>query len=402
MNLTPPSAKEKVKALDLALQQIEKQFGKGAIMKLGEESSKVAIDVIPTGSIGLDMALGVGGVPRGRIVEIYGPESSGKTTLALTIISNAQRAGGNAVMIDAEHALDAAYAQKLGVDIANLHVAQPDTGEEALEIADHLVRSGAVDVVVIDSVAALVPRAEIEGEMGDSHVGLQARLMSQALRKLTGSISKSRTTVIFINQIRMQIGVMFGNPETTAGGRALKFYASVRLDIRRIQTLKEGDQAIGNRTKVKVVKNKVAAPFREAEFDILYNEGISREGEIIDFALDKGVIQRSGTWFSFGEERIGQGRENARLFIREHADIRAQIEAKLLPLLGLKAGALSSPPAANGAAGEPVIAAAAKAAPAAALVVANGPMGRPAIMPGKPGGAPARPQPALVAKEGKR
>ena len=284
------------------------------------------------------MALGVGGVPRGRIVEIYGPESSGKTTLALTIIANAQRAGGNAVMIDAEHALDAAYAQKLGVDIANLHVAQPDTGEEALEIADHLVRSGAVDVVVIDSVAALVPRAEIEGEMGDSHVGLQARLMSQALRKLTGSISKSKTTVIFINQIRMQIGVMFGNPETTAGGRALKFYASVRLDIRRIETLKEGEQAIGNRTKVKVVKNKVAAPFREAEFDILYNEGISREGEIIDFALDKGVIQRSGTWFSFGEERIGQGRENARLFIREHADIRAQIEAKLLPMMGLKAG----------------------------------------------------------------
>jgi recombination protein RecA len=402
MNLTPPSAKEKVKALDLALQQIEKQFGKGAIMKLGEESSKVAIDVIPTGSIGLDMALGVGGVPRGRIVEIYGPESSGKTTLALTIISNAQRAGGNAVMIDAEHALDAAYAQKLGVDIANLHVAQPDTGEEALEIADHLVRSGAVDVVVIDSVAALVPRAEIEGEMGDSHVGLQARLMSQALRKLTGSISKSRTTVIFINQIRMQIGVMFGNPETTAGGRALKFYASVRLDIRRIQTLKEGDQAIGNRTKVKVVKNKVAAPFREAEFDILYNEGISREGEIIDFALDKGVIQRSGTWFSFGEERIGQGRENARLFIKEHADIRAQIEAKLLPLLGLKAGAFSSPPTANGAAGEPVASAATKAVPAAALVAANGPMGRPAIMPGKSVGAPARPQPALVAKEGKR
>jgi recombination protein RecA len=397
MNFTPPSAKEKVKALDLALQQIEKQFGKGAIMKLGEESSKVAIDVISTGSIGLDMALGVGGVPRGRIVEIYGPESSGKTTLALTIIANAQRAGGNAVMIDAEHALDAAYAQKLGVDIANLHVAQPDTGEEALEIADHLVRSGAVDVVVIDSVAALVPRAEIEGEMGDSHVGLQARLMSQALRKLTGSISKSKTTVIFINQIRMQIGVMFGNPETTAGGRALKFYASVRLDIRRIQTLKEGEQAIGNRTKVKVVKNKVAAPFREAEFDILYNEGISREGEIIDFALDKGVIQRSGTWFSFGEERIGQGRENARLFIKEHADIRAQIEAKLLPLLGLKPGALSSPGAANGAAGEAALSAAAKPAPAAA----NGPIGRPSIVPPKPPG-PARPQPALVAKEGKR
>ena len=259
MNIPLPSAKERTKALDLALQQIEKQFGKGAIMKLGEDSAHVAIETIPTGSIGLDMALGVGGVPRGRIVEIYGPESSGKTTLALTIIANAQKAGGSAVFIDAEHALDAAYAQKLGVDINNLHVAQPDTGEEALEITDHLVRSGAVDIVVIDSVAALVPRAEIEGEMGDSHVGLQARLMSQALRKLTGSISKSNTTVIFINQIRMQIGVMFGNPETTAGGRALKFYASVRLDIRRIATLKEAEVAIGNRTKVKVVKNKVAA-----------------------------------------------------------------------------------------------------------------------------------------------
>ncbi|HUL56005.1 MAG TPA: recombinase RecA, partial [Usitatibacter sp.] len=334
-----PSAKEKVKALDLALQQIEKQFGKGAIMKLGEESARVAVEIIPTGSLGLDLALGVGGVPRGRIVEIYGPESSGKTTLALTIIANAQRLGGNAVFIDAEHALDAAYAQKLGVDIANLHVAQPDTGEEALEIADHLVRSGAVDVVVIDSVAALVPRAEIEGEMGDSHVGLQARLMSQALRKLTGSISKSKTCVIFINQIRMQIGVMFGNPETTAGGRALKFYASVRLDIRRIATLKEGESAVGNRTKVKVVKNKVAAPFREAEFDILYNEGISREGELLDYAIEKNVVQKAGTWFSFGEERIGQGRENARLFMKEHPDIRAQLEAKLLPQLGLKPSA---------------------------------------------------------------
>jgi recombination protein RecA len=338
-NNPSPSAKEKTKALDLALQTIEKQFGKGAIMKLGEESALVAVDVVPTGSLGLDLALGVGGVPRGRIIEIYGPESSGKTTLALTMIANAQKLGGNAVFIDAEHALDAAYAQKLGVDIANLHVAQPDTGEEALEIADHLVRSGAVDMVVIDSVAALVPRAEIEGEMGDSHVGLQARLMSQALRKLTGSISKSKTCVIFINQIRMQIGVMFGSPETTAGGRALKFYASVRLDIRRIATLKEGDTAVGNRTKVKVVKNKVAAPFREAEFDILYNEGISREGELIDYALDKGVIQRSGTWFSFGEERMGQGRENARLFLREHADIRAEIEGKLLPMMGLKAPA---------------------------------------------------------------
>jgi recombination protein RecA len=340
---TPSTTKEKTKALDLALQQIEKQFGKGAIMKLGEESGKIAVDVIPTGSIGLDLALGVGGVPRGRIVEIYGPESSGKTTLALTIIANAQRTGGNAVMIDAEHALDAAYAQKLGVNLADLHVAQPDTGEEALEIADHLVRSGAVDVVVIDSVAALVPRAEIEGEMGDSHVGLQARLMSQALRKLTGSISKSRTTVIFINQIRMQIGVMFGNPETTAGGRALKFYASVRLDIRRIATLKEGEAAIGNRTRVKVVKNKVAAPFREAEFDILYNEGISREGELLDYAVEKNVVQKSGTWFSFGDERIGQGRENARLYIREHADTRAKIEAKLLPQLGLRVAATPAP-----------------------------------------------------------
>ncbi len=336
MHMTPPSAKEKTKALDLALQQIEKQFGKGSIMKLGDESAVTAVDVIPTGSIGLDLALGIGGVPRGRIVEIYGPESSGKTTLALTIIANAQRQGGNAVMIDAEHALDAAYAQKLGVNLADLHVAQPDTGEEALEIADHLVRSGAVDIVVIDSVAALVPRAEIEGEMGDSHVGLQARLMSQALRKLTGSISKSKTTVIFINQIRMQIGVMFGNPETTAGGRALKFYASVRLDIRRIATLKEGEAAIGNRTRVKVVKNKVAAPFREAEFDILYNEGISREGELLDYAVEKNVVQKSGTWFSFGDERIGQGRENARLYIREHADTRAKIEAKLLPQLGLR------------------------------------------------------------------
>ena len=337
MFTNPPSAKEKTKALDLALQTIEKQFGKGAIMKLGEGVSPAGIEVISTGSIGLDMALGVGGVPRGRIVEIYGPESSGKTTLALTIIANAQRGGGNAVFIDAEHALDSGYAQKLGVDIANLHVAQPDTGEEALEITDHLVRSGAVDIVVIDSVAALVPRAEIEGEMGDSHVGLQARLMSQALRKLTGSISKSNTTVIFINQIRMMIGVMFGSPETTAGGRALKFYASIRLDIRRIATLKEGDNAVGNRTKVKVVKNKVAAPFREAEFDILYNEGISREGELIDYAVDKMVITKAGTWFSFGEERLGQGRENARMFLKEHKDVTRQIEAKLLPLIGLKA-----------------------------------------------------------------
>jgi recombination protein RecA len=344
----PPNAKERSKALDLALQQIEKQFGKGSIMKLGEGNAAPEIEVTSTGSIGLDMALGVGGVPRGRIIEIYGPESSGKTTLALTIIANAQKKGGNAVFIDAEHALDSNYAAKLGVDIANLHVAQPDTGEEALEICDTLVRSGAVDIVVVDSVAALVPRAEIEGEMGDSHVGLQARLMSQALRKLTGSINKSHTCVIFINQIRMQIGVMFGNPETTAGGRALKFYASVRMDIRRIQTLKEGETAVGNRTKVQVVKNKVAAPFREAEFDILYNQGISREGELIDFAVDKGVINKAGTWFSFGDERLGQGRENTRLFLREHADIRAKIEAKLFPLLGLKVA--GAPASANGAA----------------------------------------------------
>ena len=516
MNFTPPpNAKERSKALDLALQQIEKQFGKGAIMKLGEGNAAPEIEVTSTGSIGLDLALGVGGVPRGRVIEIYGPESSGKTTLALTIIANAQKGGGNAVFIDAEHALDSNYAGKLGVDIANLHVAQPDTGEEALEIADTLVRSGAVDIVVIDSVAALVPRAEIEGEMGDSHVGLQARLMSQALRKLTGSINKSRTCVIFINQIRMQIGVMFGcfhydtrvmladgtsekigkivnqklpvevlswnektgaieprpvvnwfdngpaeqfiqfeveggpsgrrcfaatpnhtiftpdgevaaeeleigdevlvsvedhamtedqpasasggtavaslpalragtakivtksimpvaenmsrfdievegnhtylvdgvvvhnSPETTAGGRALKFYASVRLDIRRIQTLKDGETAVGNRTKVKVVKNKVAAPFREAEFDILYTEGISREGELIDFAVDKGVLTKAGTWFSFGDERLGQGRENTRLFLKEHADIRAKLEAKTLPLLGLKVPATGTP-ATNG------------------------------------------------------
>ncbi len=538
MNFTPPpNAKERSKALDLALQQIEKQFGKGSIMKLGEGNPAPEIETISTGSLGLDQALGVGGVPRGRIIEIYGPESSGKTTLALTIIANAQKAGGNAVFIDAEHALDANYAGKLGVDIANLHVAQPDTGEEALEIADTLVRSGAVDIVVIDSVAALVPRAEIEGEMGDSHVGLQARLMSQALRKLTGTINKSRTCVIFINQIRMQIGVMFGcfhhdtrvlladgtsekigrivsqklpvevlswnektgaieprpvvgwfdngpadhfiqfeveggpsgrrcfaatpnhtiftpdgevaaeelevgsevlvsvedhaftdgqpgsssgtavaslpalragvakvvkkrimppsedmhrfdievegnhtylvdgvvvhnSPETTAGGRALKFYASVRLDIRRIQTLKDGETAVGNRTKVKVVKNKVAAPFREAEFDILYNEGISREGELIDFAVDKSVITRTGTWFSFGDERLGQGRENTRLFLREHRDIRSRIEAKLYPLLGLKppAAAASSsngaePPRAPGAPG---------VTPAKAVSVASG------------------------------
>jgi recombination protein RecA len=275
------------------------------------------------------MALGVGGFPRGRVVEIFGPEASGKTTLALHVVASAQKAGGTAAFIDAEHALDAAYAQKLGVDLDELHVSQPDTGEEALEIADQLVRSGAVDIVVVDSVAALVPKAEIEGEMGDSHMGLQARLMSQALRKLTGSISKSKTTVIFINQIRMQIGVMFGNPETTAGGRALKFYASVRMDIRRIGSLKEGETVVGNRTRVKVVKNKVAAPFREAEFDILYNQGISREGELIDMGIDQNLVTKLGTWFSYGTERLGQGRENARQFLKEHHDVRADLESKL-------------------------------------------------------------------------
>jgi recombination protein RecA len=327
--------KERTKALDLAVQQIERQFGKGAIMKLGEEHARVQIEAIPTGSIGLDAALGIGGVPRGRVIEIYGPESSGKTTLTLSIIAQAQKQGGNAVFIDAEHALDASYAKRLGVDIDALHVAQPDTGEEALEIAEHLVRSGAVDVIVIDSVAALVPKAEIEGEMGDSHMGLQARLMSQALRKLTGTISKSKTTVIFINQIRMQIGVMFGNPETTTGGRALKFYSSVRMDIRRIGAIKDADVVIGSRVKVKVVKNKVAAPFKEAEFDILYNEGISHEGELLDMATDKAIVQKSGTWFSYGEERIGQGRENARSWMKEHPDATAEIEAKLRTALGI-------------------------------------------------------------------
>jgi len=329
-------SKERTKALEIAISQIEKQFGKGAIMKLGEDSARVPVDIIHTGSLGLDHALGVGGLPRGRVVEIFGPESSGKTTLTLSVIANAQRAGGNAVFIDAEHALDAAYAHRIGVDVENLHVAQPDTGEEALEIAEHLVRSGAVDVVAIDSVAALVPKAEIEGEMGDTHVGLQARLMSQALRKLAGAISKSKTCVIFTNQIRMQIGVMFGNPETTAGGRALKFYASVRLDIRRIGSIKEGERIIGNRTRVKVVKNKVAPPFREAEFDILYNEGISQEGELIDIAVDKGIIAKSGVWFSYEGERIGQGRENARLYLKQEPELTQKVKKAVLEGLGLE------------------------------------------------------------------
>jgi len=340
-------AKEKLKTLELTLSQIEKQFGKGAIMKLGEHAAKVPVDAISTGSLTLDAALGIGGVPRGRVVEIFGPESSGKTTLTLSIIANAQRAGGNAVFIDAEHALDAAYAKRIGVDIDNLHVAQPDTGEEALEIAEQLVRSGAVDVVVVDSVAALVPRAEIEGEMGDSHMGLQARLMSQALRKLAAAISKSRTCIVFINQIRMQIGVMFGNPETTTGGRALKFYSSVRIDLRRIGSVKDGEVVVGNRVKAKVVKNKVAPPFRNAEFDILYEEGISREGEIVDKAVEHRIIQKSGAWFSYGEKRLGQGRENARLFLKNNPDLREEIEAKVREAIGLVVGSEREPVAAG-------------------------------------------------------
>jgi recombination protein RecA len=327
--------KDKSKALELTVSQIEKQFGQGAIMKLGEHAASAPMEAISTGSLTLDSALGIGGVPRGRVVEIFGPESSGKTTLTLSIVANAQKAGGNAVFIDAEHALDAAYARRLGVDIDNLHVAQPDTGEEALEIAEHLVRSGAVDVVAVDSVAALVPRAEIEGEMGDSHMGLQARLMSQALRKLAAAISKSHTCIIFINQIRMQIGVMFGNPETTTGGRALKFYSSVRLDLRRIGSVKDGDEIVGNRVKAKVVKNKVAPPFRNAEFDILYSEGISKEGELVDVAVDQRVIQKSGAWFSYGDQRLGQGRENARLFLKNNLELREEIETQVREILGL-------------------------------------------------------------------
>ncbi len=321
---------ERDKAIDLAVSQIEKQFGKGAIMRLGNDEPLPDIAAIPTGSISLDMALGVGGVPRGRIVEIFGPESSGKTTLALHIVAEAQKQGGIAAFVDAEHALDIGYARKLGVKTDDLLVSQPDTGEQALEIAEMLVRSGAIDVLVIDSVAALVPKAEIEGDMGDSHMGLQARLMSQALRKLTAIISKSNTCVIFINQIRMKIGVMFGNPETTTGGNALKFYASVRLDIRKIASLKQGNDIIGSRTKVKVVKNKVAPPFKEVEFDILYGEGISRVGDILDLAVDRGIIDKSGAWFSYGSERIGQGRENSRVFLQEHPDTLKEIEDKII------------------------------------------------------------------------
>jgi recombination protein RecA len=317
------------KALAAALGQIEKQFGKGSVMRLGEGTENYDIEAVSTGSLGLDIALGVGGLPRGRVVEIYGPESSGKTTLTLQVIAEAQRAGGTAAFVDAEHALDPVYAAKLGVNVQDLLVSQPDTGEQALEITDMLVRSGAVDIVVIDSVAALTPKAEIEGEMGDAHVGLQARLMSQALRKLTGNIKRSNTIVIFINQIRMKIGVMFGNPETTTGGNALKFYASVRLDIRRIGALKNGEEVIGNQTRVKVVKNKVAPPFREAEFEILYGAGISRNGEVIDIGVAQGFVEKSGSWFSYNGERIGQGKENARTFLDQHPEIAREIEGKI-------------------------------------------------------------------------
>ena len=320
---------DKEKALEIALAQIEKQFGKGAIMKLGDSSANLNISAIPTGCIDLDIALGVGGIPRGRIVEIFGPESSGKTTIALHVVAQAQKMGGTAAFIDAEHALDPVYAESLGVNVDDLYVSQPDTGEQALEITESLVRSGAIDVVVVDSVAALVPKAEIEGDMGDSHVGLQARLMSQALRKLTGAINKSNCVVIFINQLREKVGVMFGNPETTPGGKALKFYASVRLDVRRIETLKVGGEAVGSRTKVKVVKNKVAPPFRTAEFDMLYGEGISREGSVIDQAVARKIMTKSGAWFNYGEMRIAQGRDNARQFLKDTPELCDEIENKI-------------------------------------------------------------------------
>ena len=319
---------ERVRALDAALLQIEKQFGKGAVMKLGERAN-MAIEAVPTGALTLDLALGVGGVPKGRIIEIYGPESSGKTTVALHIVAEAQRGGGSAAFIDAEHALDPVYAGKIGVDIEDLIVSQPDTGEQALEITEALVRSGAIDVIVIDSVAALVPKAEIDGEMGDSHVGLQARLMSQALRKLAGVVSKSSTICIFINQLREKVGVMFGNPETTSGGRALKFYSSVRMDVRRIESLRNGTDVVGNRTRVKVVKNKVAPPFREAEFDIIYGEGISKEGCIIDVGVNRDIVEKSGSWFAYNGQRIGQGKDNARQFLKENPAIRDEIETKI-------------------------------------------------------------------------
>jgi recombination protein RecA len=364
---------ERVKAIDLALAQIEKQFGKGSIMRLGSKEAIVPIAVISTGAISFDAALGVGGFPRGRVVEIFGPESSGKTTIALQVIAEAQKTGGMAAFVDAEHALDPGYAKKLGVDVDNLLVSQPDYGEQALEITEALVRSNAIDVLVVDSVAALVPKAELDGEMGDSHMGLQARLMSQALRKLTGTVAKSRTCLIFINQIREKIGVMFGNPETTTGGRALKFYSSVRIDIRRIAAIKEGDVVTGSRTRVKIVKNKVAAPFRESEFDILYGEGISREGDLIDLAVNNNILEKSGSWFSYKGERIGQGRENARSFLKENKDTMAKLDAEVRKALGM-------------------IPAAASAAPPVAPAQATGTQGRVTTMPSaaEAGKVPAR------------
>ena len=343
LRLVDKDTMDKQKALDAALTQIERAFGKGSIMRLGSRET-VEIESISTGSIGLDVGLGIGGMPRGRIVEVYGPESSGKTTLALHVIAEAQKKGGTCAFVDAEHALDPIYARKLGVNIDELLISQPDAGEQALEIADTLVRSGAIDVLVIDSVAALVPRAELEGEMGDSHVGLQARLMSQALRKLTGSISKSRCMVIFINQIRLKIGVMFGNPETTTGGHALKFYASVRLDIRRIGVIKERDEVVGNQTRVKVVKNKLAPPFKQVEFDIMYGEGVSKVGEILDLGVKAGVVEKSGAWFSYDSQRIGQGRENAKLFLKQNPDIAVRIETAIRQNAGLIADQILADP----------------------------------------------------------
>ncbi|SEK85764.1 recombinase RecA [Streptacidiphilus jiangxiensis] len=358
------AANDRERALETALAQIERQFGKGSVMRLGDEA-RAPIAVIPTGSIALDVALGVGGLPRGRVVEVYGPESSGKTTLTLHAVANAQKAGGVVAFIDAEHALDPDYAKKLGVDTDALLVSQPDTGEQALEITDMLIRSGAVDLIVIDSVAALVPRAEIEGEMGDSHVGLQARLMSQALRKITGALSQTNTTAIFINQLREKVGVMFGSPETTTGGRALKFYASVRLDIRRIETLKDGTEAVGNRTRVKVVKNKVASPFKQAEFDIIYGQGISREGGLIDMGVEHGFIRKSGAWYTYEGDQLGQGKENARNFLRDNPDLADEIEKKIKEKLGV-GPKLDTPAEAAPAVGEAPAAAAAAGAKAPA------------------------------------
>ncbi len=326
---------DKLRALDAALGQIEKQYGKGAIMKLGDSAANMNVETIPTGSLSLDIALGLGGVPKGRIIEVYGPESSGKTTVALHMVAEVQKRGGIAGFIDAEHALDPAYAKNIGVDIENLYISQPDNGEQALEITETMVRSGAVDIIIVDSVAALVPKAEIDGDMGDSHVGLQARLMSQALRKLTAAISKSNCIVIFINQLREKVGVMFGNPETTTGGRALKFYSSIRLDVRRIEALKQGGEMVGNRTRIKVVKNKVAPPFREAEFDIMFGKGISKEGDVLDLAASVGIVQKSGAWFAYGGDKIGQGRENAKAYLREHPEIMDEIEHKVRVAYGL-------------------------------------------------------------------